>query len=591
VPIPVIPSREQVRIGDLELVNQLMNYTSPRLAQYFDRFDRVCKPEERFLWLILVIVQFFVLIYLSRLIKQQKMKKWMILVFIFLPSILILITHGIVLSSDTFPDPFIFQTFFLNVGIVITIVLILGGATPTLIEVLVVLVIIFILSWIAYPSFLPQASMKLINRTSTSVTVADQFTIGEYDVTLLSAKESDGLVNWLRENDYKIPDQATSMLETYIQSGMKFFVVRVNLEAFKKSDVGYLRPIVLDYQSDKFMLPIRLGTLNADQDQDLTIVVLSPTSYVETENYPTLTIPTDAKSRADRPSGLELPYYIRGEFQQFYQAVFQKAYEQSDRSSVFLEFAGATQGGTIGDPIGGYSFGGNKCDPCVMELYDVEDFLSQLTEVGAFWEKSYSDSENTHTYVTRLHVRYNAKTFPEDLYFKEISPEALIQRVEAEDKLFPNLAGVAFQGRYVFRLSKGKPWCLAARPFWNKKYPRVEHLANLTGWNPQEIQRKIKANHVNQWGETALHHARTLAEVDRLLKQGALPNLPDAFGDTPFHNAISHAHWNKSPEALAIVEHLLESGADPNQKDGNGYSPLDDKSHNPKLSELLDRYK
>jgi len=469
-----------------------------------------------------------------------------------------------------------------------------------LIEVIAIMVITFILALTLLPlSYPPQRSIRYWkDKSTTPVTVADQFTIGEYDVTLLSAEESDGLVNWLRENDYKVADQAKTMLEHYIQSGMKFFVVRVNLDAFKKSGLGYLRPIVLDYQSDKFMLPIRLGTLNADQDQDLTIVVLSPTSYVETENYPTLTIPTDAKSRADRPSGLELPYYIRGEFQQFYQAVFQKAYEKSDRSSVFLEFAGATQGGTIGDPSGEYRFGGNKCDPCAMELYNVENFLSQLTKVGAFWEKSYSGSENTHTYVTRLHVRYNAKTFPEDLYFKEITPEALIQRVEAEDKLFPNLAGVAFQGRYVIRRSSGQPWCLATRKFWNKKYPQVEHLADLTGWNPQEIKRKMKANRINQWGETALHHVETLAEVDRLLKQGTLPNLPDAYGDTPFHRAVRRASWEyndshhqEAEEALAIVERLLQGGADPNQKDGSGDSPLDAKYKNPKLIELLDRYK
>jgi len=49
VPIPVIPNQEQVRIGDLELVNQLMNYTTPRLAQYFDDFNRICENE---IWLI-----------------------------------------------------------------------------------------------------------------------------------------------------------------------------------------------------------------------------------------------------------------------------------------------------------------------------------------------------------------------------------------------------------------------------------------------------------------------------------------------------------------------------------------------------------
>ena len=68
--------------------------------------------------------------------------------------------------------------------------------------------------------------------------------------------------------------------------------------------------------------------------------------------------------------------------------------------------------------------------------------------------------------------------------------------------------------------------------------------------------------------------------------------------DTPFHRAVRRASWEyndshhqEAEEALAIVERLLQGGADPNQKDGSGDSPLDAKYKNPKLIELLDRYK
>ena len=37
------------------------------------------------------------------------------------------------------------------------------------------------------------------------VTVEASYDVGEYDVSILSATESDGLVNWLTDNGYKIP--------------------------------------------------------------------------------------------------------------------------------------------------------------------------------------------------------------------------------------------------------------------------------------------------------------------------------------------------------------------------------------------------
>ena len=37
------------------------------------------------------------------------------------------------------------------------------------------------------------------------VTIEAQFTVGEYDIVILSAKESNGLQTWLNRNGYKIP--------------------------------------------------------------------------------------------------------------------------------------------------------------------------------------------------------------------------------------------------------------------------------------------------------------------------------------------------------------------------------------------------
>src|SRR5438034_6773667 len=62
------------------------------------------------------------------------------------------------------------------------------------------------------------------------VTVEANYDVGEYDVSILSAQESDGLVNFLNDNGYKIPAGADAVLGSYIKQKMRFFVAKVNIE-------------------------------------------------------------------------------------------------------------------------------------------------------------------------------------------------------------------------------------------------------------------------------------------------------------------------------------------------------------------------
>ncbi|HHG86057.1 MAG TPA: DUF2330 domain-containing protein, partial [Bacteroidetes bacterium] len=107
------------------------------------------------------------------------------------------------------------------------------------------------------------------------VVVEARYTVGEYDILILSAKESGGLKAWLVQNGYKLPAGAEEVLEPYIQDGMKFFVVKVNLEQQSRTGFSALRPLQIQFNSPKFMLPIRLGMANAESVQDLLIYALT----------------------------------------------------------------------------------------------------------------------------------------------------------------------------------------------------------------------------------------------------------------------------------------------------------------------------
>jgi hypothetical protein len=411
VPIPVVPSRDQVRIGNLETVERLNTFTTPRLAEYI---DDPCIAE----------VNIFVM--------------------------------GIVLLAV--PSLFV--------------ALVLPRGARRLKEFLVVLFLIGIFLAIAGPSTLNQANKAkgLPFESALNVTVEDKFTVGEYDVVILSAEQSNGLTTWLIQNGYKVPAGAQQMLQSYIAQGMKLFVVKVNLTEFDKSGYGFLRPIVLDYESPKFMLPIRLGTLNSTGEQDLIIHILSPDGYAEVSNYRTAPIPTDTKSQRSEPSGEELPYFLKEKdnFSKFYEAMFQREYERQGKNVVFLEYAGAIR------RFGDQRFG--ICNPCTVPQDERLKLMELLPEIDPF----------NSSYVTRLHVRYTHEKFPEDLEFRIVGSD--FDNFTEATAFYGKLSGLnIFQGRYVIRRPKSGAFCLTRLRYWKWNKRWTENLTRLTGWDKKEI--------------------------------------------------------------------------------------------------------
>src|SRR5438477_558102 len=164
---------------------------------------------------------------------------------------------------------------------------------------------------------------------SLGVTIEARYTVGEYDILILSAAQSNGLEIWLRENGYTIPPGASAVLGSYIKQNMKFFVAKVNLEEKAKLGFSYLRPIQVAYESPKFMLPIRLGTVNAAGAQELFVYALTRKGRVETTNYRTVKLPSD----------VDVPLYVREEFTPFYKAVFSEQVRKENMSALFTEYA------------------------------------------------------------------------------------------------------------------------------------------------------------------------------------------------------------------------------------------------------------
>ena len=302
------------------------------------------------------------------------------------------------------------------------------------------------------------------NARRNKVTIEAQYTVGEYDILILSAKESNGLRNWLIENDYKIPSDANGVLEPYIKSGMKFFVVKVNLDEQKKLGFNSLRPIQISFDSPKFMLPIRLGMANANGDQDMIVYAFSKTGRVECTNYITKKIPTDRK----------VPLDIEGKFGKFYKALFDRTWARH-KDAVYVEYAWNVTP----------SFSGMKCDPCV----GPPPLTADLAQAGVDWNNGMGGEQ---VFFTRLHVRYGRDYFPQDLQFQET----------------PNKEN--FQGRYILtHPAQGDLSCIEGQRYLyeltRRRQTEVQNIAALTGWSTRpynaymnEYVNRIKNDQIKQ---------------------------------------------------------------------------------------------
>ena len=298
--------------------------------------------------------------------------------------------------------------------------------------------------------------------SALGVRIEAHFTVGEYDIVILSAQQSEGLQTWLIQNGYRIPKGAADALTPYIRDGMKFFVAKVNLTQQHRLGLEYLRPLQFAFETPKFMLPIRLGMINANGPQDLIIYALTQTGRVETTNYRSVPM----------PSGIDIPRYIRDDFDAVYSAIFDHQVEVTEQRAVFTE----------------YSWNMAWCDPCAAPPLNRDE----LRQLGVFWlsrppaaggtMRSYMPAPAPAVMLTRLHVRYSADTFPEDLMFQETA--------DAQ----------SFQTRYVLH----RPWhgspqlCPAAATYFarldQRRATEVRNLADLTGWDVGKIMIRAGLN-------------------------------------------------------------------------------------------------
>jgi len=235
------------------------------------------------------------------------------------------------------------------------------------------------------------------------VTIEAKFAVGEYQIVILSAKDSTGLDTWLREEKYSIPEGAEPYLKPYVEGGSKFFVAKVDVSKVKfENGQAMLSPLRFHYDAESFSLPIRLGMMNSAGTQDLIVHILAPGQRYEVANYKNVTIPTN----------LDVKEEARERFGEFYAALFDRTLEKNP-----------------GAVVTEYAWDAGSCDPCPTPPLDPGALATLGGDVlGAQGSTAQPRGRGMMPMfgfvLTRLHARYSKDGINEDLVFKSAPPIA-----------------------------------------------------------------------------------------------------------------------------------------------------------------------
>jgi hypothetical protein len=277
---------------------------------------------------------------------------------------------------------------------------------------------------------------------SAPVVVEAQFAVGEYEIVILSALDSNALEIWLRDHGYHLPDGAEAALRPYVRAGSKFFVAKVDIAKVTfDGDAARLSPLRFHYDSDTFTLPVRLGLLSSGGTQDLLVHILAPAQRYEVANYPNVFIATN----------LDVDPSVRARFSAFYAALFDRTLQLSPRAIV-TEYAWAASG----------------CDPCPGPVLTADELRLLGTDV-------LPGADARQMVLTRLHARYDKASLGEDLVF-HTAPPILGGREPEEAEAMSTGTQLSgwnnFQARYAIRHA------------WNGPIACAEPLRNQWGGPP-----------------------------------------------------------------------------------------------------------
>lgn len=108
----------------------------------------------------------------------------------------------------------------------------------------------------------------------------EQGNVGPYDYAIIASDNPAELIEWLRDNGYRVTDDMQPIIAEYVFEGMYFLAMKLSNDA----EVGDIQPVKMTYTSQNPMIPLRLTAVAAVDDMPVIVWIFGETAY-SPENY------------------------------------------------------------------------------------------------------------------------------------------------------------------------------------------------------------------------------------------------------------------------------------------------------------------
>ena len=124
------------------------------------------------------------------------------------------------------------------------------------------------------------ASPEQFDGTATGsdagVTILSEQAVGPFDVQVVTSEDADAMANWLEANNYDLTDRGGELIAPYVEMGMNFVALRLRQDR----GVGDIEPLVMEYEAECPMIPIRLTAVATQPNLGIFVWLLGPARAV-----------------------------------------------------------------------------------------------------------------------------------------------------------------------------------------------------------------------------------------------------------------------------------------------------------------------
>lgn len=217
--------------------------------------------------------------------------------------------------------------------------------------------------------------------SESEVTVQIRTVVGNYDVAVIESEDPEALIDWLRENDYRITRPMEPYIERYTAEGMKFLALKL----IDTADVSDIKPFRFTLPGTAPSIPLRMTALAAEPEMSILVFVLGQQRY-EGKNWANLEI-RDDEIRFN-------PFSPGFTAQTNWTRLVAQAADAAGGQGWVTEFAG---------PTAPYA---DQVRQQLSNGFLAEDFVPAATELLGVLE--------AHPYMTRLYTRLSAEEMTSD---------------------------------------------------------------------------------------------------------------------------------------------------------------------------------